>query len=271
MVAAIDVANKAVALRKQPLAGKCQYYVGLTIAAYLGRQTAPGGYASANDAYNHSAIVSKNPLDAQVGDNVFFDYGVYGHVGTVIGRDLFVSATANKAGFVLDLGHGVFISTITGYSNSRKYKGNSRRNGTRAAMTGMTPWSVPRPPSAGGIKNRITPNATFKKVLGDKVYYYEPTGELMKRIQRGLAALGEYYYDTRRNAIDGNGGINTRKGIQKYLKAKGLYKGVIDGRLGINNLKQIQTAGQNWGGYTNNIDGVLFGESWSGLATALGQ
>lgn len=268
MVNALDVAKSAKAAGNKKyanLAGWCQYYVGLMISAYLGRP-APGGYLTAGDAYRASQIVSRNPNDAQVGDIVYFDYGVQEHVGTVIGvfngRAIMASATSNKRGMILDLGDGVLVSYVDEYASSRTFLGVSRRNGTRAQMTGMTGWvpAAPPAPAPGGY--------TFKMVVGDGLTYQEPTGSWANRLLRGLVQFG---LDPRYNSLDdGVIGKNTRKAIQRSVKAYG-YTGPIDGKLGKNTIKAVQRRAKALGGYKYQIDGIPGINTWNGFAKSLGQ
>lgn len=269
MANALDVAKAAKAAGvkvKGNLSGWCQYYVGLMISAYLGR-TAPGGYTTAGNAYKASTIVSRNPNDAVVGDNLFFDIpGNLEHVavciGVLNGRAIMVSATSNRRGEILDLGGGVLVSWVDEYASSRPFLGVSKANGTRPAMPGMTGWvpATPPPPKPGGY--------TFKMVVGDGCTYQEPTGEWANRLLRGLVAFG---LDPKRNSIsDGVIGPNTRKAIQRSVVPYG-YTGVIDGKLGPNTLKAVQRRAKALGGYAYGIDGVPGINTWNGYAKSLGQ
>jgi len=268
MANAIDIAKRANNAYGPSLAGLCQKFIGLCISAYLGRE-APGGYLSARDAYEHSAIVSWDPNDAQVGDIVYFEYGGPTgpwHVGFVVGRSggraIMASGTGNTRGMIQDLGGGVLISWVDEYASSRPFKGVSRANGTRPAMTGLTGWDpFPKPaPAPSGY--------TFKMVVGDGLTYQEPTGDWANRILRGVVQFG---LDPKTNSLsDGVIGTNTRKAIQRSVRAYG-YTGPIDGRIGRNTIKGVQRRAKALGGYTGPIDGIPGINTWNGYAKSLGQ
>lgn len=101
------------------------------------------GFGSATIAFNvaraHGTVYSTNPQEARLLSSVYF--GPYivngvdlGHVGLVTGPDEFVSITANRAGFLEDLGNGVFRSSISGYARSRPLRGIATTNGNRPAL-----------------------------------------------------------------------------------------------------------------------------------------
>lgn len=141
--------------------------------------------------------------------------------------------------------------------------------GRALELAGEAPAPIPTPTPEPGVKIRMTYCRRWVPVRGDGINYSEPTGELANRILRGMVNYG---LDPRWNSLsDGRIGKNTRKAIQRCLKAHGYYGGVIDGWLGWNNLTGIQKFARDRGGYTNVIDAKLFSESWSGFATALGQ
>ncbi len=121
------------------------------------------------------------------------------------------------------------------------------------------PPAIPAPqPSVSMVK---TPNSTYVKVSGDGLTYWEPRGELGKRIMRGLRKYGYT------GPIDGVFGPNTRKAIQRAAREGG-YTGPIDGALGRNTIKGVQTYARR-GGYKGIVDGIPAELTWNGFATAL--
>lgn len=91
-----------------------------------------------------------------------------------------------------------------------------------------------------------------------------PRGELMKRIQKALAARGRYS-----GPIDGIGGANTAKGIQRTIAAGGGYTGPIDGKLGPAGALAVQRYATTWGDYVGPLDGDPRLYSWSAFALGL--
>lgn len=256
----VDIARQAITGSKYAsLISWCQYFVGLMISAFLGRP-APGGYDSATHAYRNSVIKSRNPEDAEVGDVVYFDYPPYGHVGICAGPDLFVHASGNTRGMILDLGRGAKLSRISQYATSRPFLGVSEANGTRPRIEGVAPYILAAPTPSNGY--------TYKMVVGDGLTYQEPTGEWANRLLRGLVSWG---LDPKWNSIsDGVIGSNTRKAIQRSVRAYG-YIGPIDGKLGKNTIKAIQRRAKAFGGYAYQIDGIPGINTWHGYAKSLGQ
>lgn len=268
MVTALDLARQTVNAAKQSYYRRnslgvmttwCMQLVGNIWETYFGRLT-PDSFATATRGYRASAIVSLDHAAAPPGAIHWFKQN---HVGFGIGGGRMVSATTRSSTALESLGKSVYVHDVASYPLT--YLGWSRAAGSkRETLIGKIdglPAPTPKPTPAG---------TKFVNVKGDKITYAEPRGELANRILRGLAARG--FLDSKKNSIsDGIIGINTRKAIQKLLKAEGYYKGIIDGKLGINNLKQIQMLARAKGGYTNVIDGKLYTESWTGLARALGQ
>lgn len=265
-----DIAKQANDAYAPSLAGKCQQYVGLGISAFLGR-AAPGGYLSAELARQASTIhgwdTSPPPGAIPYFKYVDRDGNNYGHDGLSLGNGYMASGTANPRGKVLDLGGGVFISSIAEYATSRAYLGWSLANGNRPAINGVAGWApavIPGPAPSTGREGY-----TFQMVRGDGLIYQEPTGAFANRILRAMTNWG---LDPRTNSLsDGKIGTNTRKALQRYGKAKGGYAGPIDGKLGKNSIKALQRAGKAAGVYSDLIDGLPGFNTWTSVARAHGQ
>ena len=111
------------------------------------------------------------------------------------------------------------------------------------------------------------PSAELRKVNGDGVVYYEPVGELAKRIGNQLAARGrvDLPFDN-----DGDPGMNWRRGVQRTLINAGLWSGTVDGLLGPNNLRGVQEYAAKFGDYAGNpIDTDPRVNSWTNFALGL--
>lgn len=92
------------------------------------------------------------------------------------------------------------------------------------------------------------------------------TAQLQCRLQEGPAQ--QYGYT---GPIDGAMGVNSWKGLQRFLKANYGYLGPVDGVPGSNTYKALQrwAADSSHGGtYTGPIDGVLGTNSWTGVDRA---
>ncbi|SCF02154.1 hypothetical protein GA0070607_4540 [Micromonospora coriariae] len=83
------------------------------------------------------------------------------------------------------------------------------------------------------------------------------------RLQAGPAA--SYGYT---GPADGYPGVNTWKGVQRYLTASNVYSGPIDGIPGTNTYKGIQLIARN-GGYEGPIDGAPGYYTWRGFDMAI--
>lgn len=94
--------------------------------------------------------------------------------------------------------------------------------------------------------------------------WWEPTGDLAKRVQRALKARGRYA-----GPIDGVFGVNTRKGIQISLAQSGLHAGDRDGTMERDEAYGIQTYARKFGSYTGPLDGHPREMSWKGFALGL--
>lgn len=110
----------------------------------------------------------------------------------------------------------------------------------------------------------VAPGASAGTSTGGKDWsYWEPTGELAKRVQRALAARGRYS-----GPIDGVFGVNTRKGVQITI-AKNGYSGPIDGIIEREGCYYIQTYAKRYGDYSGPVDRAPREASWTGFALGL--
>lgn len=131
----------------------------------------------------------------------------------------------------------------------------------KAEVEGIQPTA---PTPGGGLSTGDIQGWTFRKIAGDGLTYWEPTGELARRIQQGMKNAGVYH-----DLVDGKWGTNTRKAVQTIAKQGG-YKGPIDGKIGKNTIKGVQNVARK-GGYQGLIDGIPGAYTWVGFAKALGQ
>ncbi|MEH0841062.1 hypothetical protein V6U81_01535 [Micromonospora sp. CPCC 205711] len=83
------------------------------------------------------------------------------------------------------------------------------------------------------------------------------------RVQAGPAA--SYGYT---GPADGYPGVNTWKGVQRYLTAKNVYSGPIDGVPGKYTYMGIQLIARD-GGYQGLIDGIPGPNTWRGFDQAI--
>ena len=150
MTDVIDLAKRLAA--RENLRGKCQRLVGLIGDTMMGSGWSVPPYPNATAAYKAAkaaGLLINVPLSSvEVGWIVYFEYKDAqnnGHDGVIVGPDLFVSMTTNRAGLVADLGNGLFLSTISGYSASRRLLGISKHNGSRAQIVGLTSTYGPQP------------------------------------------------------------------------------------------------------------------------------
>lgn len=90
------------------------------------------------------------------------------------------------------------------------------------------------------------------------------TFDLQCRLQEGPAAHFGYT-----GTIDGAMGVNSWKGVQRFLAAYYGYGGPIDGAPGTNTYKALQRWAADRGGYRGPIDGDLGYNSWTGVDKAL--
>lgn len=100
--------------------------------------------------------------------------------------------------------------------------------------------------------------------------YWEPTGELGKRVQRALAARGRYNYsDGVSRPIDGVFGKFTRMGVQKTLNISEMFIGLEDGDIREGGSLGIQKYARAFGDYTGDMDAAPREGSWAGFALGL--
>lgn len=171
----IAAAMAAIAVGPDVEPGQCQRAMGRTGQKLLNDVGADGNaywnnysFASAYkalEAAQKAGTIYISDLsrvgEARAGSAVYFDFPTYGHVGIVTGPDRFVSITANRAGFIRDLGNGVFESSISGYAKSRAFRGVATTNGNRPALEGypqLNPQPKPnqRVPKAPGARRRAS-------------------------------------------------------------------------------------------------------------------
>lgn len=150
MTDVIDLAKRLAA--GENLRGKCQRLVGLIGDTQMGARWSIPSYSNATAAYNAAKnaglLISVDLNAVEVGWVAYFEYrdaANNGHDGIIVGPNLMVSMTTNRAGLVADLGNGLFLSTISGYATSRKLLGISKHNGARAQITGLTSPYSPKP------------------------------------------------------------------------------------------------------------------------------
>lgn len=94
--------------------------------------------------------------------------------------------------------------------------------------------------------------------------WWEPSGELAKRVQRALKARGRYD-----GPVDGVFGPNTRKGVQISLAQSGLHAGDRDGTMERDEAYGLQEYARRFGSYTGPKDGHPREQSWKGFALGL--
>lgn len=94
--------------------------------------------------------------------------------------------------------------------------------------------------------------------------YWEPTGDLAKRVQRALKKMGRY-----NGLIDGKFGDLTRKGVQETLNISGRFVGKVDGLIERGGCYGIQQYAHDFGSYDGPIDGAPREDSWAGFALGL--
>lgn len=119
----------------------------------------------------------------------------------------------------------------------------------------LAPAAAVRPPSAEG--------AAWS--------WWEPSGELAKRVQRALALRNDRFGGVERYSgpIDGVFGPNTRRGVQITLAQSGLHSGDVDGSMERDEAVGVQEYARRFGGYAGPIDGAPREMSWSGFAIGL--
>ncbi|NUR50736.1 MAG: hypothetical protein HOV71_21620 [Hamadaea sp.] len=126
------------------------------------------------------------------------------------------------------------------------------------ALAGLT---VATPAQAG--------NSYTTQFCKDNMYRLTNSGSatdmpMWCRIQAGPAATFGYT-----GPADGYPGVNTWKGVQRYLTAEKVYSGPIDGYPGKYTYMGIQTIAKRSGGYTGPIDGAPGYYTWLGFDRAI--
>lgn len=207
---ALDLQKNALSLWQQvhgneSLDQQCQRFTGYyTQWAYQGHERGIRTYDSALIVARASTINGRDINSAPVGAFLYWNIGVYGHNGLVIGHDngrALVCYATRHGDTVLELTHGVKISHADTYSNTT-FMGWSYTNGANPPLTGLTAWDM-------------TPARPLDSVR--RVAAYLNT--------RGLGR-------TSSSAIDGVPGPNLYWMIQTAGTADGVYNGEIDGITG---------------------------------------
>lgn len=111
-------------------------------------------------------------------------------------------------------------------------------------------------------------DASLRSVQGDGITYWEPTGDLAKRIGSALIAVGALPSDYA-NYNDGDPGKVWREGVQTALVQFGYWNGTPDGLLGLHGLASVQTFARDHGGYTFDIDSDPQINSWTCFAAGV--
>lgn len=156
---ALDVARDAVAKWRtihgnESLYNQCQRYDGYYWQwAWAGSEHGIVTYSSAAAAANASAMYTTDVNAAGVGPGnlIYWDWGQYGHVGTVIGRDggrTLCTHTATRGDTVMSLGNHVKVSHAD--SLGFPVRGVSPTNGKNRPRTGMDPYLIGSVAGGGG-------------------------------------------------------------------------------------------------------------------------
>lgn len=164
MTNALDVAKEALRLWRNVRGNEstylqCQRYDGYYWQwAYQGNETGITAYPSAIAAARSSSIFTKdvNHPSIEPGDQIFWNWGKYGHVATVIGRDggrVLVTHTSHSGDNLGDLGLNVRISHAD--TISLDVYGVSKANGRNRRRSGLSGYNIgggsPAPqPAPGG-------------------------------------------------------------------------------------------------------------------------
>lgn len=122
----------------------------------------------------------------------------------------------------------------------------------------------------------VRPAGVVKRVLGRIVRagrgwdWWEPRGELAKRVQRALAGRGRYNLPNGAwRPIDGEFGFYTRCGVQETLRRSGVFAGRIDGLPGKGAAFGVQDYACRFGSYRGKRDGKPRDLSWAAFALGL--
>lgn len=117
-------------------------------------------------------------------------------------------------------------------------------------------------PATAASANTVTPYCQSASV-GSTTF----SQSMQCRLQEGPAARWGYT-----GPVDGAMGVNSWKGVQRFVTAHYGYTGPIDGVPGTNTYKALQRwAGDtsHGGTYTGPVDGVMGPNSWLGLDRAI--
>jgi hypothetical protein len=203
-------------------------------------------YASANDAYHASRIVSKDANKAPLGAVHYWAIGKYGHVAGALGGGRVFMASK----FVdTKWGTNVGTTTVDRYTKrtGARYLGWSSSNGVNHVL-----FTKPKPKPAA--KPAASKDWNFKL----------PTAATQKRIQKALKKKNRYY-----GLVDGDMKTVSLKAVQLALKETMGYKGKLDGTIERDGCDLIQDFAKKWGGYSGPNDRKLGEYSWIGFAVAL--
>lgn len=96
--------------------------------------------------------------------------------------------------------------------------------------------------------------------------YWEPNGELCKRVQRALIKMHRLPANYE---VDGIAGELFRKAVQTTLNVSGRFVGTVDGVIERGGCFGIQQYAHDFGSYTGDIDGAPREASWAGFALGL--
>ena len=131
----------------------CQHFDGWYVQwAYEGFSSAAENniviYPSAIAAARASKIFTKDVNDPSIkpGDLIYWNWGLYGHVGTVVGRDgkrTLVSHTSHSGDALIHLGNNVRIAHAD--TISLDVYGVSHTNGANKPRSGLTGYNINQP------------------------------------------------------------------------------------------------------------------------------
>lgn len=188
---ALELAQKAVALWRsvhgdQSLYLFCQRFDGYYVQwAYQGDDNIivyPSAAAAARDSAMFTTDV--NASSVQPGDLVYWVWGQYGHVASVIGRDgdrTLVTHTANSGDRMLDLGNNVRVSHAD--TLPLQVWGVSRTNGRNRPRTGLTAYTLGQP--AAPAPQPAPAAVTDSTVVLPEAWFVFPTADAAITAQRG--------------------------------------------------------------------------------------
>lgn len=168
-------------------------------------------YPSAAAAARESAIFTKdvNSADIEPGDLIYWNWGQYGHVGTVVGRDgarVLVSHTSNAGDEVLALGNHVRVSHADTV-NLNVY-GVSHTNGRNKRRAGLTGYNVggaaSAPAPAGGQSLNLYDGWAWYLSAAEAIAEHNPhgpkwTGEKLARGVYPVLSIVDGAFEVRAN------------------------------------------------------------------------